>query len=42
MLVRQMRYETKECGICGSDVEEDATYCPECGTDFNEDTKPLE
>ncbi|MBU2560977.1 MAG: zinc-ribbon domain-containing protein [Nanoarchaeota archaeon] len=24
----------KECNICGSEIEEDAEYCPECGADF--------
>ena len=29
----------KECNICGSEIEEDAEYCPECGADFTSDVK---
>jgi len=28
----------KECNICGSDIEENADYCPECGADFSSDS----
>ncbi|MBW2971734.1 zinc-ribbon domain-containing protein [Candidatus Woesearchaeota archaeon] len=28
----------KECHICGSDIDEDAEYCPECGADFASET----
>ena len=29
--------EFKECNICGSDIEDDAEYCAECGADFTEE-----
>jgi predicted amidophosphoribosyltransferase len=29
----------KECNICGSEIDEDADYCPECGADFNAEVK---
>jgi RNA polymerase subunit RPABC4/transcription elongation factor Spt4 len=29
----------KECNICGSDIEENAEYCPECGADFTTEFK---
>jgi transposase len=29
--------ESKECHICGSEVEENSEYCPECGVDFTTD-----
>ena len=29
----------KECHICGSEIEEEADYCPECGADFTSDVK---
>ncbi|MFH1064139.1 MAG: zinc-ribbon domain-containing protein [Candidatus Woesearchaeota archaeon] len=29
----------KECNICGSEIEENTEYCPECGADFTEDFK---
>ena len=24
----------KECHICGSEIDENSEYCPECGVDF--------
>jgi RNA polymerase subunit RPABC4/transcription elongation factor Spt4 len=29
----------KECNICGSEIEEDVEYCPECGADFTGEVK---
>jgi RNA polymerase subunit RPABC4/transcription elongation factor Spt4 len=31
--------DTKECPICGTDVEQDTEYCPECGNDFTQENK---
>lgn len=31
--------ETKECNICGADLEPDAEYCPDCGADFTQEYK---
>jgi predicted nucleic acid-binding Zn ribbon protein len=28
-----------ECPICGSDIEENADYCSECGNDFSSENR---
>jgi len=33
--------KVKECNICGSEIDIDAEYCPECGADFNAPTKNI-
>lgn len=29
----------KECNVCGSEIEGEADYCPECGADFSGESR---
>lgn len=39
MAAKKQALSQKECNVCGSEIEGNAEYCPECGADFTDDFK---